>query len=97
MTEAEHKSDCELTKDTPSRASYGMYFVSILEGMDRVITSPHCIYVVSSMALGQSYNLTIASEVILNDIRKILVGRELRVVNIVSVVIFEKKNTQLPC
>ena len=29
---------------SPSRASYGMAIVRILEKIDRVITAPHCIY-----------------------------------------------------
>ena len=43
MTAAEHKSDFELTKDTPYVALTGVSVVRIWEKIDRVIMGPHCI------------------------------------------------------
>ena len=45
MTAAEPKSYTKPTKDThisPSRASYGMSVVRILEKIDQVMTALHC-------------------------------------------------------
>ena len=45
MTAAEHKSHFELTTDThisPSRVSYGVSLVMILEKIDRITTAPCC-------------------------------------------------------
>ena len=44
---AEHKLDIKFSRDThtsPSRASYGMSLVSILEKIDCIITAPHYMY-----------------------------------------------------
>ena len=45
MTAVDHKSDFELTKtahSSPLRVSYGVYFVSIWEKIDGIITALHC-------------------------------------------------------
>ena len=47
VTEAEYKSQFEPTKYIPylaltGEASYDLYFVRVLEKIDRVITAPHC-------------------------------------------------------
>ena len=48
---------------SPWRANYGVPFVMILEKIDRVITAPHCTYII----LGQSYTCLSASEATLKN------------------------------